>query len=68
MWFRFSFILHVMVPQPYGFPLCFSKIGMVNQKPRVLFQMGEDNAAIHSVGGLLIVGGGSLMTHNAGSL
>ncbi len=36
---------------------------------KVLFQMGEGYAAIHRGGGLPVVGGGgSLMTHSAGSV
>jgi hypothetical protein len=55
MWFRFSYFTCDGSSTIWVSSLLF-KIGMVNQKPRVLFQMGEGNAAIHSVGGLLIVG------------
>jgi hypothetical protein len=50
-------VLHVMVPEPYRFPLCY------------LIQMWEGNAAIQSRGRAAYSGGwGSLMTHTAGSV
>jgi hypothetical protein len=56
-WFSDRFLLHVVVPQPCEFPFVF-KMGVVFNDTRILFQMGEGNAAIHyAVGvGLSVVG------------
>ncbi len=44
-------VLHVMVPQPYRFSLCFLTWVWSFNHTRVLFQMGEGYDAIRGGGG-----------------
>jgi hypothetical protein len=66
MWFR-DFFNMLWSLNHTGFSLCFLTLGF--NRTKVLFQIGEGYAAIQKGGGLPVWGGGgSLMTHSAGSV